>query len=310
MFPTTTTAVLLNPPQVRIGGRPSPFIDGRSRRIPTQIFLFYLFVECLGHPCLHVPQGYPPWSSPCSQNVAFCRGVCRGQRAPGRAAQPLFYHSHLLIITWPYITAHSRPAPPAQNPGARHLLTAGAHRSSAKSLSSHDGSTDAHRRELLNHCSDVIPFLSGPSRSSSSPNGSRDATARLSTGRNPTLACGHLHPPRTSRQVSSALNAAIAARHRRHPALRRHPPSRRAGRAGGSLLSNFADPTVGCVAGELLLLTQDRHDATASAVSGLYWRYEQWIRNCEAAVDSPVGVYGGFYAIRRFRWRSLPRRRG
>jgi len=65
-----------------------------------------------------------------------------------------------------------------------------------------------------------------------------------------------------------------------------------------SLLANFADPKVGCVAGELRL-SQQGHDATASAVSGLYWRYEQWIRNCEAAVDSPVGVYGGFYAIRR-----------
>lgn len=64
------------------------------------------------------------------------------------------------------------------------------------------------------------------------------------------------------------------------------------------LLSNFADPSVGCVAGELLLNT-DGHDAAASAVSGVYWRYEQWIRNCEAAWDSPVGVYGGFYAARR-----------
>jgi cellulose synthase/poly-beta-1,6-N-acetylglucosamine synthase-like glycosyltransferase len=65
-----------------------------------------------------------------------------------------------------------------------------------------------------------------------------------------------------------------------------------------SLLANFADPQVGCVAGELLLST-DGHDATTSAVSGLYWRYEQWIRNSEAAYDSPTGVYGGFYAIRR-----------
>jgi glycosyltransferase involved in cell wall biosynthesis len=65
-----------------------------------------------------------------------------------------------------------------------------------------------------------------------------------------------------------------------------------------SLLQNFADPSVGCVAGELLI-SQQGNDATTSAVSGLYWRYEQWIRNCEAAVDSPVGVYGGFYAIRR-----------
>ena len=65
-----------------------------------------------------------------------------------------------------------------------------------------------------------------------------------------------------------------------------------------ALLSNFADPTVGCVAGELLLNSAG-HSAAASAVSGLYWRYEQGIRNCEAAVDSPTGVYGGFYAIRR-----------
>ncbi len=65
-----------------------------------------------------------------------------------------------------------------------------------------------------------------------------------------------------------------------------------------ALLENFADPSVGCVAGELLLSSSGQ-DAAASAVSGLYWRYEQWIRNCEAAFDSPVGVYGGFYAVRR-----------
>ena len=64
------------------------------------------------------------------------------------------------------------------------------------------------------------------------------------------------------------------------------------------LLSNFADPSVGCVAGELVLNSAG-HEAAASVVSGVYWRYEQWIRNCEAAWDSPVGVYGGFYAARR-----------
>ena len=64
------------------------------------------------------------------------------------------------------------------------------------------------------------------------------------------------------------------------------------------LLSNFADPQVGCVAGELVL-RDNGHDAGAKAVGGLYWRYEKWIRNCEAKVDSPLGVYGGFYAIRR-----------
>ena len=64
------------------------------------------------------------------------------------------------------------------------------------------------------------------------------------------------------------------------------------------LVSNFADPQVGCAAGELVLLNNG-HDAGTKAVCGLYWRYEQWIRNCEAKVDSPLGVYGGFYAVRR-----------
>ncbi len=71
------------------------------------------------------------------------------------------------------------------------------------------------------------------------------------------------------------------------------------------LLSNFADPRVGCVAGELLL-RDDSHDAGAKVVGSLYWRYEQWIRNCEAKVDSPLGVYGGFYAVRRELAGALP----
>ena len=71
------------------------------------------------------------------------------------------------------------------------------------------------------------------------------------------------------------------------------------------LVSNFADPSVGCVAGELVL-RDDGHDAGAKAVGGLYWRYEQWIRNSEAIVDSPLGVYGGFYAVRRELATPLP----
>lgn len=64
------------------------------------------------------------------------------------------------------------------------------------------------------------------------------------------------------------------------------------------LMRNFADPTVGCVAGELRLRIAG-HDTGTKAVSSLYWRYEQGIRKCEAMVDSPVGAYGGFYAARR-----------
>jgi hypothetical protein len=75
--------------------------------------------------------------------------------------------------------------------------------------------------------------------------------------------------------------------------------------AVAALLSNFADVAVGCVAGELALNTQG-YDPAACAISGLYWRYEQWIHNCEATVDSPTGVYGGFYAIRRVLARPSP----
>jgi len=64
------------------------------------------------------------------------------------------------------------------------------------------------------------------------------------------------------------------------------------------LVSNFADEKVGCVSGNLKL-RDEGHDATSAAVGDFYWRYEQWIRTCEALTDSPVGVYGGFYAIRR-----------
>lgn len=64
------------------------------------------------------------------------------------------------------------------------------------------------------------------------------------------------------------------------------------------LVMDFADPKVGCVTGELTL-RQEGHDAASAAINGLYWRYEQWIRKCEAVFDSPVGVCGCFYAIRR-----------
>ena len=64
------------------------------------------------------------------------------------------------------------------------------------------------------------------------------------------------------------------------------------------LVSNFADDKVGCVSGNLQLRNEG-HDAASAAVGGFYWRYEQWIRTCEAVTDSPVGVYGGFYSIRR-----------
>jgi cellulose synthase/poly-beta-1,6-N-acetylglucosamine synthase-like glycosyltransferase len=71
------------------------------------------------------------------------------------------------------------------------------------------------------------------------------------------------------------------------------------------LLSNFADPKVGCATGEVIL-RDDGHDQVTKAVGSLYWRYEQWIRKCESKIDSPIGVYGGFYAVRQKLACALP----
>jgi cellulose synthase/poly-beta-1,6-N-acetylglucosamine synthase-like glycosyltransferase len=71
------------------------------------------------------------------------------------------------------------------------------------------------------------------------------------------------------------------------------------------LVENFADRQIGCVGGELLLRS-DEHDASTAAVSNLYWRYEQWMRKCEARSGSLLGVYGGFYAVRRELATQLP----
>lgn len=58
-----------------------------------------------------------------------------------------------------------------------------------------------------------------------------------------------------------------------------------------ALVQHFADPTVGCVSGNLVL--------EGDAGSGVYWRYENWIREQEASFRSMVGVTGPIYAIRK-----------
>jgi hypothetical protein len=65
-----------------------------------------------------------------------------------------------------------------------------------------------------------------------------------------------------------------------------------------ALMTPMADPTVGCVSGNLVL--------EGEAGSGVYWRYENWIRKNEASFRSMVGVTGPIYAIRREDLPDLP----
>jgi poly-beta-1,6-N-acetyl-D-glucosamine synthase len=71
-----------------------------------------------------------------------------------------------------------------------------------------------------------------------------------------------------------------------------------------TLLSNFADPEVGCASGELML--GEPASAESGKGMGLYWLIETKIREWEAASASVVGATGAFYAVRRELLVSVP----
>lgn len=58
----------------------------------------------------------------------------------------------------------------------------------------------------------------------------------------------------------------------------------------------FADPKVGVVTGELIILEGSTQE---EANVGLYWKYEKWIRKRHSAIDSVLGATGCIFAIRR-----------
>ena len=63
-----------------------------------------------------------------------------------------------------------------------------------------------------------------------------------------------------------------------------------------NLVSNFADPKIGCVSGELIFAPKE--GGTAQGVN-LYWNYEKSIRRQESAIHSMLGATGAIYAIRK-----------
>ncbi|MDQ6707895.1 MAG: glycosyltransferase family 2 protein [Acidobacteriota bacterium] len=63
-----------------------------------------------------------------------------------------------------------------------------------------------------------------------------------------------------------------------------------------NLIGCFGDPSVGVVSGELSIRKGGQHD---EADTGLYWRYEVWIRKQMSCIDSTWGSNGPFYAMRR-----------
>jgi len=71
------------------------------------------------------------------------------------------------------------------------------------------------------------------------------------------------------------------------------------------LVSHFADPAVGAVSGELMIMT-DEAGTSAAKGAGFYWKYEKFIRLQESRVTSSVGASGSIYAIRRSLFEPVP----
>lgn len=63
------------------------------------------------------------------------------------------------------------------------------------------------------------------------------------------------------------------------------------------LVRHFADPTVGCVAGEKRIRSATA-DQASSAGESLYWRYESTVKRWESQVGNVMGADGGLFAIR------------
>ena len=71
-----------------------------------------------------------------------------------------------------------------------------------------------------------------------------------------------------------------------------------------SLISNFADSSVGGATG-LLVFTKDGREGIGHGVDS-YWRYESFLREKESGIHSSVGATGALVAVRRELYKPLP----
>jgi cellulose synthase/poly-beta-1,6-N-acetylglucosamine synthase-like glycosyltransferase len=62
------------------------------------------------------------------------------------------------------------------------------------------------------------------------------------------------------------------------------------------IVSNFADPSVGCVSSEDKMISDEAGDVGGE---GFYVKYEMWLRALESQCNSVVGLSGSFFAARR-----------
>ncbi len=69
------------------------------------------------------------------------------------------------------------------------------------------------------------------------------------------------------------------------------------------LLPNFADATVGCVAGKLIYVDDSSSNVGKGAKS--YWNYETFLKEAESRACSLIGASGCLYAVRKSAYREM-----
>ena len=68
-------------------------------------------------------------------------------------------------------------------------------------------------------------------------------------------------------------------------------------------IASFGEPSVGAVSAELHIRSGQSDDERDT---GLYWKYEVWIRKGMSRLGSTFGCNGPFYALRRSLWTPIP----
>ena len=74
--------------------------------------------------------------------------------------------------------------------------------------------------------------------------------------------------------------------------------------APARVLEGFGDPRVGCISGQLVYVNEGENATTA--VGGLYWRLEEWIKAKETETGSAMGADGSLFAVRRALYPPVP----
>lgn len=69
------------------------------------------------------------------------------------------------------------------------------------------------------------------------------------------------------------------------------------------MVACFGDPAVGAVSARLSI---HKGETNAEADTGLYWRYELWIRQQMSRIHSTFGCTGAYYGLRRSLFQLLP----